>query len=379
MPYFNYRVHLVPAAEASYWQRREFLHAWWAIYAGDRHWTPPAFGQLARELQPRHNPHLARLQPILVYVDALQRTGLRTARQDQPVPLSNILERTLAAAVALYDPRRRDKTAYLALLQTANDHEALERLLDAVGEVMRVRGAQHIILPTGLSPYLGSGIQTDAWNVPPPLGAPTNPPYVPDLLADLTRPQQQGALFLASVPPNPAPAGGPASLHPLDARRLTGDLLPLWAAAGAADAPSFPGPDEAEAAFMLRWLGEHALDGWLAKQAGQPVGFVLVGPDPSRTLRRTGGGRRAHRRAWLLAETRLKAPRTGRLYFGGVADSHRGQGIGRQLWQAALATARANAWRELAVGPVWTDAGAQFLRRQGASQLHGTALLTMAL
>jgi GNAT superfamily N-acetyltransferase len=374
MPYFNYRVHITPAEDATYWQRREFLGAWWSIYAGDPRWTPPDYRHLDRDLQPRHNSHLARLRALTVYVDALHRTGLRPARQDQVLPIAEILERPLAAAVALIDPRRSDDTATLALLQTANDAEALERLLDALGDSLRRSGIRRLLGPTGLSPYLGSGLQIDGWNLWPPAFAPSNPPYVPELLTGLMQPVRSGTLYQAVVPADaPAPAG-PAVLRPLEPSRLASDLNPLWAAILSDGLPGFPPPDEAETAYLLRAAGDPARSGWLAEQDGRAVGFVLFGPDTGAALRRARGGRRPHRRAWLSAERRLARGNAGRLLFGGVLPGAQRQGIGRQLWSAILESARAAGWSTISVGPVWSVPGQAFLAAQGAAAV-GTAEL----
>lgn len=381
MPYFNYRVNIVPAAEASYWQRREWLQAWWSIYADDPRWTPPHYRRLARELQPRHNSHLARLWPLLISVEALQRTGLRTARQDQPVPLSSVLERPLAAAVALLDPRRTDEIGYLALFDAVNDREAVERLVDAVGDALRPHGVRRLLASTGLSPHIGTGVQTDAWNALPPVAAPSNPPYLPELLSGLSQMVRVGALFHADVPTPAITAAGPATMRPLDPDRLAGDLLPVWAASTLADPtdPLFPPPDEAEAAFILRWLGPSALRGWVTEQDGRPVGFALVGPDHAALLRRARGGQPLYRRPLLAADGSLFRPTAGRVYAGGVLPEERRQGIGRQLWTAALQTGREQGWRYLTVGPVWSDQAAGFLAAQGATVMQTAEIVSLGL
>lgn len=374
MPYFNYRVHMVPAAEASAWQRREFIHAWWKLYAKESHLTPPDFGRLTRELQPRHNPHLARMRPLLIHIDALHRSGMGTPQPGQPLPLVSIIERPLAAAVVLQDPRRNDKTGYLALLQTANDAEALERLLDAVSEIGRHSGMRRLLLSTGLSPHLGTGIQTDAWNLAAPHGAPSNPPYLPDLLHDLARPIQTAQVYHAPIAAEPTAVSGPATLHPLDPERLTTDLLALFAATQDNSMAGFALPDVEEAALLLRWLGAESLSGWVAERNGRPVGFALLGPDWAALLRRHNGGKRLHRRPLLRLGLRLGSAAAGRVYFGGVLPDERRQGIGRQLWDVCLRTAITQGWQSLTVGPVWASATRAFLVAQGAAVMQSAEL-----
>ena len=74
MPYFNYDLHAHEASLASYWERREFLNTWWSLYRDDTRWTPPPYSLLSRELDPRRNDHLARLEATTVLRMLLDRT-----------------------------------------------------------------------------------------------------------------------------------------------------------------------------------------------------------------------------------------------------------------------------------------------------------------
>lgn len=370
MPYFNYAIVARDAATASWLDRRDFIHNWWRLYRDDRRWTPPLYNELGRELQPGRNPHLARLMPGLVRVEALYRNNVPAGRQDQPVPLANVFDQPLAAAVYALDPRRTDRTGYLALLQTSSDEEGLDRLLSHAKEAMRPLRVRRVIGPTGLSPHLDSGVLVDAWDAWPPLHTPSNPPYLPERLGEQMTILQTGRLYEAAVPDSPPAGTGPAALEPLDPARLAGDLLPLLGEATANPTAGFAPPDEAEAAFLLRWLGVGALSGWMALIDNRPVGFVLLGPDQAAARRRSAGGRKLLGR--LTASLRPEPSPAGRLYFGAVAAGYRRRGIGRQLWAAALQTAAAQGWTALRAGPVWLpeqgqSAAAAFLTAVGAA------------
>lgn len=359
MPYFNYHLQAHEAARASGWERGEFLRAWWRIYARDQRWTPPNYRLLGWALAPRRNPHLARLQPTLLYVDALHRTGVETgaAGGGQIMPLPSLFESTLAAAVLLRDPRTaagrgQVKTAYLALFQTANDHEGVARLLDYARDLLGREGYGRLLLPTGLSPHLGSGMLQDSWDAWPPLHTPSNPPYVPDLLNEWLPVAQTTKLFHATIPSTlPAAPSGPAELVALDPQRLAADLLPLLVAATEETADLYPSPDAEEAQFLLRWLNSQTLTGCVAQVDGMPVGFVLLQPDFAGRMRRARGGRPLLWRAWLAA-MRGRPVRQGRLLFGGVLPGWRGRGIGKQLWHRALSVAHARGWKALTIGPL---------------------------
>ena len=373
MPYFNYEINAHAAAEAGYWGRRDFVRAWWAIAHDDDRWTPPAYGRLRRELDPRHNTHLARLAATLINVSALQRTGVRRSRTDQQeIPLTSVLERPLAAAVAVIDPRRKGTTAHLALPHFSRDAGAFARLYAYLVEELAAQRYHRLVAPVGLSPHLGSGLLVDSWGDWPPWHTPGNPPYVPELIERRLRPFQTGRLFHAPVSPPGIESPGPAAIGPLEPARLAGDLLPLLVAATANPVAAFPPPDAPEAAFLLRQLPPETR-GFLAEIDGAPVGFVLLGPDTAGLLRAARGGRPLWGRAYLHAVARFPGwhqVTAGRIFFGAVADEWRGQGVGRQLWGRALRQADDSGWATLSIGPIWFSGelppAAIFLERRGA-------------
>lgn len=365
--YFNYSTQIAEG----WWDRRSFAHKWWRIYADDPRWVPPYYPTLRRELEPSKNSHLARVAPIFIYTEALPRRKA-PARRDSQSMLGlgggSFFEEPVAATVALCDPRRRDGTAYLALLRCANDSESLERLLGRLAEALWAAGCRRVIGPTGLSPYLGTGVLQDYWDQLPPLHTPYNPPYLPEIVSDSLRPLGRSQLYHLDIPSESLPApSARAQLVPLEPARLTMDLLPLFQAA----CPSwarFPPPDVEEAAFLLRWLGRWPLYGWLAQVDTDPVGFILLQPGLAPRLQLTNGGRNLLWRLWLAWASR-RPVQHGRLLFGAVLPEWRGRGIGRQLLHQALATGRDEGWQTLSIGPLPSTAPAcAFLEHYGAQR-----------
>jgi GNAT superfamily N-acetyltransferase len=347
--YFNYRFHFAESG----WQRREYASHWWHIYKDDPRWVPPPWRPLLRLLSVNHPPHLARMDPMLLYGEALpRRIAPHSPNRNDLSPLSGVLfEEPVVAAVLLRDRRRRDGAAYAAWLHVANDAEVLARFLTSAGDALQPLGVRQIILPTGLSPYLSTGVLQDHFHQLPPLHTPYNPPYVPELMTTVCRPVGRSLLYTVDVTAHPTVSvSSPATLRPLEPQRLAGDLLPLFVQTMPTWA-DFPLPDELEASFLLMWIRRWPLLGWVAEVAGAPVGFVLLQPDLSPLLRQSGGGRRLWWRPWL-AWRAGKAAVSGRLLFGGVLPDHRRQGIGRQLWQQALNSAKQAGWKTLSYGPV---------------------------
>lgn len=352
--YFN---HYARRAE-SRWERRDFVHRWWRINAADRRWTPPDFAALYQALVSQKDAastqHLGRQHPAFLHVEALQGRPRRDGETMRTVAVAT-MEEPVAAALVMADPRRRDSTAYLALLTCANDEESLDRLLGAAQETAWSLGCTRLLGPVGLSPYIQAGALVNYFHVTPPLHTPYNAPYLPDVLhasleaAGETQLYSVAVAAPAALAPDPL-AAGPAQIMPLDPARLAGDLLPLFTAA-LENKLGFPPPDAVEAAFLLDWWGRYPLAGWLAVRDNTPVGFVLCQPDLARLMQATRGGRPLWRRAWLNWR-RTHPAQAGRVLAGGVLPAWRNRGIGAQLWRQALAHAHSQDWRTLTVGPL---------------------------
>ena len=356
--YFNYRS---KTAESGL-DRSIFVWNWWRINARDPHWVPPYYPGFRRELETRHNSHLARLDPIYVYLEALPRGTITGGRSPYPGSAPPALtggyfEQAVAAAVILKDPRRRDGAGYLSLLHCTNDPESLERLISKAAELAFETGSNSLIGPVGLSPYLESGLLQDHWDQVPPLYTAYNPPYLPEIARPLSEPLHSSRLFeLALSPERTAAVQSGAQIDPLDPRRLGEDLLPLFAGSlseGAADPP----PDAEEASFLLRWISYWPIQAWLASIDAQPAGFIILGPDLAPLLKRARGGRNFFWRAWLRRAAG-RPVRRGRILFGGVQPGSRGQGIGLQLFQHASNFARDQGWENITAGPVRQDSAA---------------------
>jgi GNAT superfamily N-acetyltransferase len=366
---FTYINHVSTIAQG-WWERRRFVAFWWRLYKNDPRWTPPYYPALRRILEPGRSLHLARMNPLLIYTEALPRRKQRSNMVDPS------FEQPVAATVVLTDPRREDRTAYLALLHCRNDLTSLKRHLAFVAEALAGRGYRRAIGPTGLSPHLGSGLLQDYWHRQPPLHTPSNPPYLPELAGLALRPLARGQLHRLDLDSDlePGPSPGPAALRPLEPAQLAAGLLPLLAAACPPTRADFPPPDAAEAEFLLDWLGRWPLWGWQAEVDGQAVGFVLLQPDLAPRLHRAGGGRGLPARLWLAWAGR-RATRQGRILFGGVLPEWRENGIGRQLLHRARLDAHRQGWQRLTVGPLpGTGPGPSFMEQQGA-EVRQTYLL----
>ena len=372
--YTNYRLDIArnPA------EKRRFLANWQRIYANELQGVPLYFPDLNRVLQ-TYPPHLARFDPQLIEVTAQPRDGFGHAAE-HPIDSVNVTRRhpslrfahNLAAAVLLFDERRQDKTAYLSLLRSADQDQALDLLLESAADLLYERGYDRVLGPTGLAPHLGSGALQNHWDKTPPLYTPANPAYIPTLFKKQLRPLVHSYLYQIPIPPNSQPhpnPSGSAQLSPLDPDRLSQDLLPLFQAACLPQA-GFPPPDQAETEFILSWLRRWPLIAWGAHLNGEIIGFILLQGDLAPHLLLAQGGSNPLWRLWLhLFKNRFV--KQGRLLYGAVDPPRRGQGIGRQLIVQALKIAQEQGWQSLSAGPVPVDSPTtDFLENQGFTSVQ---------
>ena len=354
MSYYNFRLHTA----VSYWDRRLFLSYCRRIYGGDGRWTPPNMRLALATLDITKNPHLARLNPNLLYFDGLRHSKVKSANPA-------FFESPLVTAVLQQDPRRHDRTACLSYLHCANSAESFLDFQDKIVEELSKLGIRRVIGPTGLSPHIGSGALQNQWQLPQPHHAPYNPPYLPEILARRMHPIAKSQLFHFTVPaerPSISQTSS-ATIRPLNLNDLATTLLPVLASA-CQNPVGFAPPDALEARFWQQWLGA-GLHGWVAWADESPVGLVLLLPDLAERLRRTKGGRGL----WWLGMTAVqKLPtKAGRLLLSGVLPTWQGQGIGQQLWQQTIRSAHDAGWKTLTIGPVWEGGTAvTWLQKRGA-------------
>ena len=284
-----------------------------------------------------HRPSLRRElrdpETHLIYVDALPQN---------PHYRGSSLESAVAAVIIRPDPLKRG-TGYLSFLHTVNDRNTLRVLLESLSEHLRPHGIRTLIGPAHLFPHLGSGVLASHWHLEPPVHTPYSPPYLDELCQSLMKRAEDLRLYHL---PSDAQLehGSPATLAPLEPKRLAGDLLPLLQSACAANT-TFSPPGAAEASKMLHWLSVSPLYAWLAEVAGQPVGFALLQPDAPERKR--------------LGRFRKREVANGRLLFLGVMPEFRRRGVARHLLSQSLNTAREQGWETLSAGPVPREAEAR--------------------
>jgi ribosomal protein S18 acetylase RimI-like enzyme len=216
----------------------------------------------------------------------------------------------------------------------------------------------------------------DHWDKTPPLGTPYDPPYLLELIETQLDPGVATCLYTIDVPANLQNLPGNVEVDTIEPLQLASDLLPIFIA-GLPDQGDFPTPDSIEARFLLEWVSAWPVEAWIALVNEKEVGFILQGPDIAPLLRRAKGGRGLFSRLWLSWAARQPFHQ-GRLYFGGVLPNYRHSGIGKQLLQKALDSAREHGWEQLVAGPVRFDSSTASLLEQAGAR-RGASFLNYSL
>lgn len=364
MDYINYSTQLADG----WWERRSFVRQWWSIYQSDRRWAPFLYQQLYNDLVTTSDPYLTQHQSFLLSLEALPRSQ-RSKEGGYDLPSVATMEQKVAAVVGQIDSTRTDGTAYAALLHCINHEETMERLYAACLEQIAGYECFRLVGPTGLSPHdPRTGVLCNSFDRIPPFFTPYNPPYVSELFELVMTPLLEMRLYHIDL------AGGQFSqpdqrtterIERVDPQRLIGDLFPLFQSAYL-DHPEFAPPETREAAYLLRQWNCAPLTALTLWSDDSPIGFVLLQPDLGKALYRTKGGRGLLQRLWLHWQVRQPV-QAGRLLVGTVQAEWRRQGLGKQLWQAALKFASEQGWRHLSIGPILEDSEASaFLEAMGA-------------
>jgi GNAT superfamily N-acetyltransferase len=368
--YFNFQTEYA----ASRSQRRAFLQRWWSLGCDDPAWTPPCYAEYFQHLVQCRDAHTQRLRWVFLSQEAVRRRrGRNSWEMHTWVDSGGIGSASLgiftSAAGIVLDERLDPGTAYLFLPHVINDAGCSESLFDALASTCADLEICRLLGPTSLSPYIESGVQLDYWHLPVPNLVASNPPYLPELLAQFMQPVGK-PLNLWHLPISarlaPSPQVPGLRFEPLARARLADDLLPLMVAACEA-MPGFPPPDRLEVSYLLSRLPPTA-QAWQAIYAGEMVGFTIIGPDISPALRAWRGGRNLVAR--LILSLALERPfQHGRIYFASVLPAFRRQGLGRHLLHQAIQLALAAGWRSLISAPLAEGSpGAALLASAGAQR-----------
>jgi GNAT superfamily N-acetyltransferase len=145
---------------------RTFILLPWKIYRGNPAWVPPLIMDQKNILSPLKNPFFyhGQVQNYLAW------------RDGEPVG------RISAIVNDRYNEFQQEKTGFFGFFESVNDRKVSDALLSAAEGWVRERGMERLRGPTNPSTNDTLGLLVDAFDLPPLILMPYNPPYYPELV-----------------------------------------------------------------------------------------------------------------------------------------------------------------------------------------------------
>lgn len=322
--------------------REAFLRLPWRLYRGNPAWVPPLLAERRRFLDPRRNPFFRHSQAELFLV---RRAGA-------------VVGRIAAAHNRRHLETWGDGAGFFGFFECEDDAEAAGALLAAAGDWLRARGLASMRGPTSFTINDESGLLLDAFDRPPVLLMPYNPPHYRALLegAGCRKAQDLLAYRLdvpARLPARLARAEALAAaqpglvIRPVDLARFreeVGRIHRVHSAAWAENWGAVP-LSAAEIEELARELlpivvPELAL---LAERDGEPVGVSITLPDFHEVLARLDG--RLLPFGWARALWWRRRITGVRVLILGVVRGERRRGIEAALVARTVRAAIARGYR----------------------------------
>ncbi len=318
-----------------------FVRFPWRLYAGNPCWVPPLIGEQKRFLTPAGNPFFRH-----------SRAELFLARRGGEV----------VGRIAAIENRRHletygDGTGFFGFFESIDDAEVAGALLDAASGWARERGLRRLRGPASFTINDECGVLLDAYDLPPVVLMPYNPPYYPRRIEEHGFSKAQDLFAYRMEVPATVPARLRAALdlaaahgvaiRKIDLHRFDDELARVHAVHSRAWAENW-------GAVPLTWqevreLGERLLPVvdpdliFLAEKDGEPVGVMISLPDLNQALRHLNGRLFPFGLAKLLwYRRRIDA---ARVLIMGVVAEHRHEGIDAALYAATLEAAISKAYR----------------------------------
>lgn len=356
---------------------RRFVRLPWRIYAANPCWVPPLLREQSRLLTPAGNPFFHH-----------SRAGLFLAwRGDEVV-----------GRIAAIENRRHletygDATGFFGFFESIDDGEVAGALLEAAAGWARERGLRSLRGPTSFTINDECGVLLDAYDLPPVVLMPYNPPYYPRRIEEqgFVKAQDLYAYRMEAPPEMPARLRAARELagargvavRKIDLRRFDEELARVHAIHSRAWAENW-------GAVPLTWqevrdLGERLLPVvdpdlvFLAEKEGEPVGVMISIPDVNQALGHLNG------RLFPLGLAKLLWYRRCidalRVLIMGVVAEHRHEGVDAALYAATIEAAvpKGYRWGELSWILESNDSMRRVLERLGTTHYKTYRIYEKAL
>jgi len=320
---------------------RRFVRFPWAVYDGNRCWVPPLLREQTRFLTPAGNAFFRHSTAELF----LARRGGE-----------------LVGRIAAIENRRHletyeDGTGFFGFFESVDDGEVASALVETAAAWVRARGLRRLRGPTSFTINDECGILLDAFDRPPVVLMPYNPPYYRLLLEDLGFVKAHDLYAYRMEAPAEMPrrlrsaralAGARGTvIRQIDLSRFDEELTRIHSVHSRAWAENWGAvplsqSEIHELAERLLPVVDPALL-FLAEKGGEPIGVVISVPDVNQVLSHLNGRLFPFGLARFLWYRRRVDALRGLIM--GVLAEHRHEGVDAALYAATVEAALAKGYR----------------------------------
>jgi len=145
---------------------KKFIMFEWEIYKNNKNWVPPLIIDRLTQFNPNKNPFF---------------------EHSEVVPFIAIRDNKIVGRIAVilnnnHNKFHNEKTAFFGFFECINDQEVANALFDKVKNWAKEKGMNILRGPANFSSNDNWGLLIDAFNLPPVIMMPYNPPYYKDLI-----------------------------------------------------------------------------------------------------------------------------------------------------------------------------------------------------
>jgi len=320
---------------------RTFCDLPFVLNREDSTWIPPLRREERRRWSPRHNASLR----------------WRTVDRYLATAAGRVVGRIAAIVDPAFTDRWAPQTGFFGFFESVDDQAVADALLNQVESALADRGMTHVLGPINLTTHDEVGLLVDAFQSPPSILSPYNPPYYETLIRahgyqrqtdyhsydwDPSRSPSTAVRRLVRMAGRSRGNGSALQVRRSDPRRWQQEsraLLELYNSSFAdvwGFVPMHPDEFRDRAERFRRFYSPELVV--FAEVAGEMVGFALALPNINEVLAPLRG--RLFPLGWLRLARTISRIRSARVVLLGVRPGFRGRGIAILLAEELAAAGR---------------------------------------